>query len=335
MKGVVMLTAIAIAIMLAVASTASAQYEMNSNPDFVKYGTRPYTCTTPGGRKITCNQWEYPAKSGWKRFCTGTASPFSKLADAEGRRVDMESSVSGCAILFDNAWADTRNLAKRGRALQREQTRTLKPAEFSQKIQLQYKGIYLFRACMAFQPTISLYHASPEDQINQNGIKVMVKEWHQSFTTPKVHAVLPAKSTFGPSGNTINGGEFDLVIPNWAAMPPGDPSPGVSIGVQDALQATVTDNTNTAIYDGEIRPSWYIDGLDGHAGLKMSYHTQNAPVDGVWTCHEAYTYLQPGFYAIVAMVSPYLSAMGGGNYLADYDGYGGISHISLTFEEGL
>lgn len=329
-----MITIFVLSFVLAV-STVSAQPYVNSNPSFVKEGTKAYQCTTPGGRKITCNRWEFPAKSGWKRFCTGQRSPFSKLADSEGKRVAMEPAFSGCSILFDEAWSDTRNLAKKGKALRREQTRALKPAEFSQKVQIKVEGLYLLTGCMAFHPGIEIANAPAEEQFNTNGIRVELREWHQSFSTPKIHAMLPSKAKFGPINDPVGLGDFDLIIPTWADMPPGDPSPGVTIGVLETNEVLTTDNRVRAVYQGTSRPGYYIDGLDGHCGLHMAYHAPGAPaVDGSWTCHQAYVGLKPGFYALVGVVSPYLSSIGNGEYLSGYDGYGGISHISLTFEEG-
>jgi hypothetical protein len=309
------------------------QPTVSSNPGFFKEGPNAYVCTSPKGRKLHCNRWVMISGTGWKRTCVQPGQPlFGDRLDAYDLPVQIDHPETGCVALFDEAWSDFRRWEARNQ--DRELARTLRPAEFHQFVEIAEPGLYEMNACMTRNVHVPI--GDEDNSINVGGINVTLLQFHQEVgRLATVHLILPnKKAMFGPDrAQPLNGAKnFDQMIASYDNWPPEQPADNTVIGILDDQQAHVQGGE---LYNPHgMRPDYYIDGYDGHAGLKDSYGTGGdysfggdptiPPTMAQWTCYKDTVFLDIGFYKISAEIHPtfYRTA-------TDHQGFGAIKHISL------
>jgi hypothetical protein len=297
---------------------------INSDPEFKREGKKPYTCKTPKGSKVKCNQWEFQNLTGWKKVCglKKNQSPLKKLANPEAHKVNLRTPDKGCAALYDREWADYRRwedlAGEEWEAWEAEAARELKPAAFHQKVEIKKAGTYELRACMVAHMAKWKNFGSVKA-----GLSVRLEQWHkETIGMPTVHAEIPEKVTWGnhehvpmlehdvfPAGN-----RGDLL---WA----GDIYFYAHDGIQWGYMDDYLDYWRTCLPP--------IDGHDGHAGLRMAYQTTlPMTTEAIWTCHAKTVELGTGFYLIIAEANPLWDDDDDFVYY-DYDGFGSIRSIHL------
>lgn len=318
---------------------------ISSDPNFRPEGTKAYACTTPKGRKTTCNKWlGFTRLSGWQRKCVypDVDSMLMKVAGYPEAPY-LEPPETGCAALFSDVWADTRNWAAKNQ--KKERRRRLKEAHFNQYVEVKEAGSYELNSCMV--RNVDAFAGGFHGGMNKGGITTMLMQWHPNDKT-SVHLVLPnnAKTLWGPIGDpaaNIPFRVYDLFEEPPETAPPGTEmaitsgSPhasgpfgnGSAVWVNVFYQNGLPGGSYDATEDMAGQP---LDGFHGHAGIGSKYNMQGTIIDehwdAYWTCYSETLYLDPGFYIIRTEIEPFMH-MVDGEYVGDYTGYGAVSNVYL------
>jgi hypothetical protein len=342
-----MYAVLAVIISIWLASPATAQI-VNSDYMFKESGRQPYPCTTPQGESVMCNEWHF-SDNGWKRF---TMKPkervLSKLVNPDGRNVNLRTPASKNVALFDALWADQRDYSVVGgtdydAVIEELVNRPLTPAEFHQYIEVKKEGRYQFKACM-----VARFYEEPQEWAlwPLSGIQVVLEQLGTG--TPTVQAMVPNnKARFGPGMDTPgypgDEGDYETGSVNMTWVDTLDDLPhraerGQVFGVREYASAHVWDGlrwftTGEAwVAGGDAEVDSYL----AHAGLRTAYHEPFAPTeaDAVWSCHNDFVALAPGFYRIRAIALPVFRddfAI----FHTNHDGFGSIYNILLNRTKSL
>jgi hypothetical protein len=314
--------------------TVAMAGSINSNPDFKAAGAKAYTCKLPSGLYTKCNQWVF--SKGWKLSqVPKNTSPFSQLTSEDGKMVNIRRPSSGAVALYDANWADTRSFAffdivddeTRWQAeIDELYLRELEPATVEQVVKIKSKGNYNLWACMAAKMVAPLVD---DDIPFEGGISVNLERENASGVPTELVSI-PEKAMFGV-GNAF---ERDSVGVKWvddiSQIPPTKRRD--VYGLREPRN-TLVDDGNGLDYinaDAWTFPGSWIDGYQGHAGLRTAYryHTErDNTTEAIWTCHDKTVALSPGMYRIKAIANP--SVISYVYNYTDHEGFAAIRTILL------